>query len=562
MPWKVFKKDNEYCVHKLNSDGSKGELVKCHPDKDSARDHQEALYVSENKEKGYKEQAEKDNREKHMEKVPYIPFGLTTFEELEKHREASDVEDDVKDLYADFKGLSDNILYSDELSASQIATKLNELSDDFGQRVIQVDGADGDSEDKDKDTEDSSDEKEKEQQTDDYKADASTLDALVNKVSNAVIKKVKSWFDRDEPLPESSDRFMVWKDTDADQYRWLARYSNNFRDDDIPPEIISKESHMRFVDKVDKGEYPYPELWLWHTKEWKYGEATWVAYDDAGFALASGTIDKGKEDIALMVSKQDNVLVSHGMPNDSLKYDPNEKNVIVEHQTAELGPLPAKFAASKMTGFVLLKDNISKEANVAISKKKRRELENEWSVPSEILDSLESLNANDASKAVEAGLESKEKNEDEPLEADDEEMDNKDKEENKEQSSDKDVKEDGDKDNAPDEYKEAPTRQEVAEAVSSILVPVIEKVDGITEAINAINKDIESLQKSDEEKISNVAKDTPTASLQSMLLNSVIGKDETSIDGRKKLAKSKPKETEADARATGVPFIDKMLSEE
>ena len=47
-----------------------------------------------------------------------------------------------------------------------------------------------------------------------------------------------------------------------------------------------------------------PELWLWHTPKWRLGEADWLAYDDSGFALASGTIDRGKEIVAEQIAKQ------------------------------------------------------------------------------------------------------------------------------------------------------------------------------------------------------------------------------------------------------------------
>jgi len=42
MPYKVF----ENCVHKTNADGSKGELVKCHENKDEALSHMRALWAN------------------------------------------------------------------------------------------------------------------------------------------------------------------------------------------------------------------------------------------------------------------------------------------------------------------------------------------------------------------------------------------------------------------------------------------------------------------------------------------------------------------------------------
>jgi hypothetical protein len=51
MPWKIFQdgKDGDYCVHKVNDDGSKGELVHCHgTDEAKAQAQMRALYASKN----------------------------------------------------------------------------------------------------------------------------------------------------------------------------------------------------------------------------------------------------------------------------------------------------------------------------------------------------------------------------------------------------------------------------------------------------------------------------------------------------------------------------------
>ena len=46
MPYKVFKDGEQYCVHKLKADGSKGSKVKggCHASKSDAEKHKRALY--------------------------------------------------------------------------------------------------------------------------------------------------------------------------------------------------------------------------------------------------------------------------------------------------------------------------------------------------------------------------------------------------------------------------------------------------------------------------------------------------------------------------------------
>lgn len=46
MPWKVFRENGRYCVHKLNDDDSKGEKVKCFDSESEANDQMKALYAN------------------------------------------------------------------------------------------------------------------------------------------------------------------------------------------------------------------------------------------------------------------------------------------------------------------------------------------------------------------------------------------------------------------------------------------------------------------------------------------------------------------------------------
>ena len=82
--------------------------------------------------------------------------------------------------------------------------------------------------------------------------------------------------------PENANKnvhpFMVWKEAD-DEYRWLAVYSNKWRDEDSPPEILASAAHKEFVEAVDKGDWPYPELWLWHIPGSRFGVADTMPAD-------------------------------------------------------------------------------------------------------------------------------------------------------------------------------------------------------------------------------------------------------------------------------------------
>ena len=47
MPWDIFKEGDEWCVHKINADGERGDLVACHDTKEEAWTHLSALYANE-----------------------------------------------------------------------------------------------------------------------------------------------------------------------------------------------------------------------------------------------------------------------------------------------------------------------------------------------------------------------------------------------------------------------------------------------------------------------------------------------------------------------------------
>ena len=161
-------------------------------------------------------------------------------------------------------------------------------------------------------------------------------------------------------LKEQSS-FLVYKEAD-DTWRWLAVYSNNYRDDDGKPEIISQAAHKDFEQAVDTGAWPMPELWAWHVRGSRWGVADMVAYDEnTGFVLSTGTVDKGMEHVAEAMAARDDLLVSHGMPRTELRYDPADPSVIVRYRTQEISPLPRNKAANKHTQFIAL--NKEKDMN-------------------------------------------------------------------------------------------------------------------------------------------------------------------------------------------------------
>jgi hypothetical protein len=341
--------------------------------------------------------------------------------------------------------------------------------------------------------------------------------------------------------------FMAFKDKN-DQWSWIARYSNNFRDRDNPPEIISDKSHRRFVELVEKGLAPYPELWLWHVKDWKVGRATWIAYDDAGFAMAAGVFNPGCEQVAEWLSKQTDFAVSHGMPTQFIMRDYEDPSVIVGHVTREISPLPASFAANELTQFYAFKE----EPTMAIPQEKKKTLVDMFGLPEDVLAKIEATNQEDASKAAESGIESKEKTDAQPpAETTETKVDTATPVEPGDAKPEVESPEDA-----------APSRKEVAEAITALVVPYMKKLDGLIDTVGKLEKQLESVKGQAETLQGTLVKDSSQASLMSMLLGSAVGDPANKVSDSDALANQKPKETvPAVEQRTGIPFIDQMLSQ-
>lgn len=158
----------------------------------------------------------------------------------------------------------------------------------------------------------------------------------------------------DTSIPSSIRKeFSIWKSVEDGKWHWYAIYSNNFRDRDSPPEIISEKSHKTFVGLVEQNLVSPPELWHWHLPGTKWGTTEIVGYEN-GFAWAAGIVDEGHEKEAESLSKQDDIKVSHGMPSRFIKRRTDDNTVIDFHITSEISPLPDWAAANEHTGFSIL----------------------------------------------------------------------------------------------------------------------------------------------------------------------------------------------------------------
>jgi hypothetical protein len=328
----------------------------------------------------------------------------------------------------------------------------------------------------------------------------------------------------DDAQPRQKSTFFVLKDNTG-SYRWFSVYSNNYRDDDNPPEIISEASHRAFTKAVDEGVFPMPELWIWHYDH-PVGDADWLDFTDGGLALASGTFRKGYESTAKKLANYDEpLLTSHGMPTQYLVRDQDDPSIIWFHVTKEISPLPAWAAANKLTGFVVL----SKEQDMPISDEKQSMLRNV--LPEGLFDDLNSAVAAAEGKATEEDRESKEATD---AEADTET-----------------------KDTPEADEPQYVTAVEIAEALGEVLNPLLKAVSFLTERQAGLEATVKELQVAEQTKEEQTKEETPRSSALAELLAGQLAPAAEVKEGEDTPA---PKETPAPVDGTGLPFIDQLIA--
>ncbi len=321
------------------------------------------------------------------------------------------------------------------------------------------------------------------------------------------------------PPIDTSKSFTLWK-TKEGQYRWMAVYSNQFRDDDNPPEILSEKAHKTFVAMTDAGLVDYPELWHWHIPGTAWGKADWLAYDN-GFALASGYVYPGHEKEAELVSQMGDIRVSHGMPSQQIMRNPDDPSIIDMYVSVEISDLPGFAAANKLTDFVVM----NKGVNEMLSPEKRDYLA-KAGLDAATIAAVEANLATQAKAANEAGIESKDTS----------------------TSTEQPVP----------EQPAYVTANEVAEVLASMLKPLTDAVNGIQASIVTVQAEVKALKESDESKVMAKAAGTSRASLAELISMNLIGTKETQLDGRTALGKAAPRSA-AEPEITGVPLIDGLI---
>jgi hypothetical protein len=327
---------------------------------------------------------------------------------------------------------------------------------------------------------------------------------------------------------------MIWKDTETGQYRWFTSYSNNYREDDRPAEIISKESHKNFEKMIDEGEVDYPELWHWHLRGSAWGKADWIAFDEEnGIAMASGYVYSGHEKEAESLSilgEQRPIGVSHGMPVSSIVRNETDPTIIRRHVTVEISDLPLEAAANKLTSFYIFE-----ESEMAIPDKKKEYLR-QAGVSDEMIEKIEQANRTKAQTAEALELESKEQNS-----AVTETVVETSVESNEETQETPETQE------TQSEIKEEPvtvefvTTETFTLAIQQIGEMLVNKLDEMSQSVKQLSDRVDAVET--KEKTDNI----PTASLAAILAQSmsVTTSKEARVNANNPLAKSGPVETES-----------------
>jgi hypothetical protein len=461
------------------------------------------------------DKAKAENAEKMGAEAYYPMFGVTSFAELDELRHARHAAHEVSELVSQFQMLAGNII--DDYEIDDKSGALRGLAAEFVDRIEVAMADSGDMADK-----------------------QTGLIASLKKAFQSIPEPEEGIETKEA---EDNTGLMLWKDKSTGRYRWFAVYSNKFRDDDHPAEIISEKSHKQFADMAQKGLVPMPELWQWHIPGTRWGQADWVDYTHDGFAVASGLVDEGSEHIAEAYAKDKSpIKVSHGMPKSLLVRSTEDPTVIDFHVTTEISPLPAEKAANPHTGFHVLSTGKVKE--MSLSQDQKGFLESHGLTP-EAVEQISQGLVNLGKSAQGEGRESKQASEEPEAEQE-------------APAAESDAEEEAPAEFETEEYVTRADFDALRNEVAEALAEVVTGTQTIGESVKSLTTIVKELQADDGQKIAQKAADTPPASLAALIAKSVIGQDSARVDGRGSLAKDGPKETESEK--AGRIFFEEWMN--
>lgn len=477
MPYKIFPEGGKVAVYQVDEAGAKvGKRRGLHPDAKAAKAQIAAIMASEKKPAKELDLTESEldtTKEYYGDPVPVVMVdgmmrGPLSFADLAAEEAVRAAQYEMHELTDQFGRLSRNIMNSDtEDKAAALVALANEYAALVGERI-------------------------QEEMTEDKSA------TLIKQIAgdNQPVKQ------QDKPGGDSGNQpetqsLYIWKEDGT--YKWIMAYSNNRRDADQPPEIISSASHKEFDKALHSKEWPMPEAWLWHVP-YAVGITDYHAYDEStGFPVAAGHFYTGMEWAAEGIVKAGWNGVSHGMPNEWIERDVTDPTIIIRHRTKEFTFLPHWAAANKLA-FSIIHKELNMNDEKGLPPHKREEFIKAFGV--ERVEEIEATLADKAKEADDAGIEKK----------------------------------------------------EAAQALT--VKDLLSFTDAIKEMFVAVDTRLKALETKPEEVVKEEGNYDFIALLKSM---SVIGKPEVKVDGRTAEAKDGPKETKPEPQL-GAGFAEQFVN--
>lgn len=184
-----------------------------------------------------------------------------------------------------------------------------------------------------------------------YTMEVSDEPKLIERVWNSIKTRLQG--------TKQDSAFSVFKGTD-NEWHWHAVFTNNF--EDLEQEIISEKAHENYVNRVDMGLIPMPELWAWHTVGTKHGQVDSVWYNNH-FMHAVGHFDNTPDaQKAIAFYRKNKVKLSHGFTSPVWAF---KDGIYEDYNTFEITTLPPYAAANPYTSFEEFKE-------MALTEDKRR----------------------------------------------------------------------------------------------------------------------------------------------------------------------------------------------
>lgn len=166
-------------------------------------------------------------------------------------------------------------------------------------------------------------------------------------VPKSIFQRVKEFAAALRPAPAELPAFKVFKTQDG-KMGWVARHTGKWIDRE--GEIIAERAHEAYVERVQKGITPMPELWMWHAKGTRHGQAVAV-WKSGGFTLAAGLIDdtaEGKRMFEYYQKQSGKIKLSHMF---HYPHESKVNGVYYDLNTIEITTLPDGAEAFPYTSF-------------------------------------------------------------------------------------------------------------------------------------------------------------------------------------------------------------------